>query len=322
MGVNHMRLLSNLSKDLKFLLLTAMLMGLNSSGFSAANPEESEHNILVLGATRVGKSAFFATMINPFDATLHEKETLRSIFSYTAEIKEASLQMADSFGKKHRFNFIDTPGFSEIKPSGETRRTNHEIREAIISSLETLNKNIHHIVVLVFVPGDINPAHWEAFEQAKQIRDFLVEKDLFQSESDEKDLKIVVTRAEEYDSKRKENVKWQLESIASGSVSGLEIKGRDIYFSGINFNYHYQRGFENSMMDMMKKVYEMRNILLEVFANTKFPSLAIELKRSQFQEGFSTYKEYSKFLEGFGEIKKAKEEQRSSKRALIPVPFF
>eukprot|EP01087_Luapelamoeba_hula_P011589 TRINITY_DN315_c0_g1_i2.p1 TRINITY_DN315_c0_g1~~TRINITY_DN315_c0_g1_i2.p1 ORF type:complete len:384 (+),score=87.92 TRINITY_DN315_c0_g1_i2:217-1368(+) len=121
-------------------------------------------NIILLGRTRAGKSTVLQTMKNPFifarECKLFSQTKDPKLYSFTMEwMSESDVPV------NYNINVIDTPGLFEVRPGGEARRPDDEIKHLIAKCLEFEITRLHCLFFVCSFQGGVNSEDVAAINQ-------------------------------------------------------------------------------------------------------------------------------------------------------------
>lgn len=212
-------------------------------------------NCLLVGRSRAGKSTACGVLKNP----VHQPSGM-SIFSDTSEPKFQSFLLNNGAqNRKFTLNIIDSPGVEEVKQVGIEARPDKVILDTIKFCVRNEISKLHCLFLFASFNNGINPSDIAAIE-------------LFLGHFYHENLKVavVITRSEEYDDTRKENLVNELKMHVYYSRILAKRNVTVLFMGCVDKDMISNRSMEY-LENAYLHVYQMRKKMLEFIFSAEHP---------------------------------------------------
>lgn len=213
--------------------------------------ETQSRNVLMVGRTRSGKT----TAVGVIKDLCYQPNEM-SIFSDTVNPKFQSFAIVNrEENVKMTLNMIDTPGVFEVKEEEEKARTNEMILNVISQCAQNEITKIHCVIMFASFETGINPNDVEAIQ-------------LFSKIFNGATVVLCITRSESKPETWKRKIIKELMSYEK--LKGL-LSDDQVYFMGCFDSNTSELTRKDDIFECYKRVYQMRNQLINKVLNCKDP---------------------------------------------------
>jgi len=203
--------------------------------------EAESRNILVIGATRSGKTTLMKLLTDP--SYINEKR--KTLFSETIEARLNNF-VTENNSTNYILNIIDTPGLFEITAKTEKARTNEEITSVIMDCLRNEITKINKIFFVFSKELGLSAANVET------INLFLEKYPIFALKCT-----LIVTHCENEETN---DLLALEEELRKSGITG--IPEMNILFSGCIENRNNVEERSKELEEQYKRVRDFRNLIL------------------------------------------------------------